>query len=64
MNQLNLFAQTYEKGSNEWTLGRAVREDRPGMYRVVSPRKPETPRYGTVVPIRRYHTPMIPRPAH
>lgn len=53
MNQLNLFAHSYEKGSREWQLGRAVRDDRPGVFRVASPQKPETPRYTNVVPIIR-----------
>ena len=49
MNQLNLFAATNEKGSKEWGLGRAVREDSTGMFRVASPQKPETPRYTNVI---------------
>ena len=53
MNQLNLFATTGEKGTNEWDIGRAVREDSVGMFRVASPQRPETPRYTNVIPIVR-----------
>lgn len=65
MEQISLFSEPHEKGSAEWQTFNAVRSDRPGMYRVETPVK-QQPRYGTVVPIRRYKTPhhLFPKPAH
>lgn len=66
MNQISLFDNVGEKGSREWNLGAVVREDKqPGMFRVASPQRSDTPRYTNVVRIRRYHQPthLFPRGA-
>lgn len=66
MNQISLFDRVESKGSSEWNVAVGIRDDKqPGMFRVATPRKPDTPRYGTVVPIRRYHHPtrLFPRGA-
>lgn len=57
MNQLNLFSQPQHKGSSEWGAFNAVREDSVGMFRVMTPRKQDEPRYTNVIKIRRLHQP-------
>ncbi len=66
MNHVSLFDRIEEKGSSEWSFGVTVRDDKqPGMFRVATPQKPDTPRYVNIVPIRRYHHPtrLFPRGA-
>ena len=65
MEQISLFSEPQEKGSAEWHAFNTIEDRQPGMYRVETPIK-QQPRYGTVVPIRRYKTPhrLFPKPVH
>ncbi|MCE9541744.1 hypothetical protein K8R03_04295, partial [Candidatus Kaiserbacteria bacterium] len=53
MNQLNLFTEPTEKGTEEWNLGHAIREDSTGMFRVAAPKKQEMPLFMTTIRARR-----------
>jgi len=52
-NQMTLFSEPCEQGHQEWSTFNVVRHDHAGMFRVLSPRKHETPRYPNVVHISR-----------
>jgi hypothetical protein len=64
LTQMELFSTSTEKGSSEWSAFNAVAGDSSGMFRVATPR-PAQPRYGNVVPIRRYRgRGIFPHPAY
>lgn len=64
MEQYSLFSIPQEKGAAEWGTFEAVRETKPGAFRVAS--SPLQPQRNSVVAVRRYRTPhqLFPRPAH
>lgn len=49
-----LFSTPREQGSREWSTFNVMQHDRVGMFRVLTPRKHETPRYTNIVHINRY----------
>ncbi|MDO8514495.1 MAG: hypothetical protein Q7S50_03045 [bacterium] len=52
-NQMPLFSTPSERGSREWSTFNVVRYDQAGAYRVLTPRKHETPRYTNILHINR-----------
>jgi len=58
---MHLFAAPQEKGRREWQAFNAVRHDITGAFRVVTPRKHETPRYPNVVHISRQPRHLTPK---
>ena len=53
-NQMPLFSAPREQGHREWSTFNVVKHDQAGMFRVLTPRKHETPRYPNIVHINRY----------
>ncbi|OGG51493.1 hypothetical protein A3C18_03115 [Candidatus Kaiserbacteria bacterium RIFCSPHIGHO2_02_FULL_54_11b] len=53
-NQMPLFSTPREQGHREWSTFNVVKHDQAGMFRVLTPRKHETPRYPNIVHINRY----------
>ena len=53
-SQMPLFSAPQEQGHREWNAFNAVKHDIVGAFRVLTPRRPETPRYANILHINRY----------
>ena len=60
-NQMSLFSTPREQGAREWSTFNVIKHDRVGAFRVLTPRKHETPRYPNILHISRLPRRLTPK---